>query len=1194
MLGLSSPIDSLRDEYDVLIVGSGYGGSIAAARIAQAYWRKPDGSRGRKLSVCLLERGEERWPGEYPDTMLEAAGELLNPVGLYDVRWQQDMSVLVGCGLGGTSLINANVALRPDPRVFQQPEWPNGFQQDVAIGLDQAFARAEQVINPQPVPFPRLSKLVALRRAARPPDEPFITPPLAVCFDEPAAKRRRNGRGRAASAGNGMATGGPLGDRETRVERHACTKCGDCVTGCNHWSKSTTLMHYLAEARRRQVEIFTRTVVRHIDPVWADQQHHQVQRWDVHLDHIEPGHDIKSGEPRCVRAGVVVLAAGTLGSTEILLRSRSATVAAGRWSDPPVGQLPMSDRIGTRFSGNGDVLAFAYNTKHVVNGVGSGTRWMRDRHRPGPCIAGTIDARCTPALTDGVIVQEGVIPAAIAPLMPLGLATAAAFTGIERIGSLREELRESLATLESILFGARRGALRNTLTFLAMGHDDGGGELNLRDDALQIDWPGVGGQPVFTAIDRRLRHASVDQLGGEYVANPEWSPAMGQRLITVHPLGGCPMAERADEGVVNHKGQLFRSPSGNDVYDSLYVCDGAVIPRPLGVNPLLTISAIAERTIDLLIADRKSQWVIDDVLPPAEPDFQLPSRRTMGPGLRFRERMHGHWRQGPPAVLPGHPTTSYRGGEHDLTLLLDVTIGQLRAFIKNPKHPARISGRVHARDVSTRPLVIGGGSLALLAPDSRRAEGRTMTYRLPLRAEDGRTFLLVGEKYIRTASILRLWRDTTTLHVTLYEGKNEHGPVLRRGIVRLSLSGFARQLLSMRVLRRTTQRQRLTVRARFGLWFGATLAPSYGGVLRPRELAWRTTPLDPPRTYPCVGPTIHPVRAADGTLLRLTRYHWGGRGPVILAPSFAATARCFATPTIDVNLVEFLGKREYDVWTFDYRSSPDLEACLTDYTLDDIAHHDWPAALDAVRSITGAASVQVVAHCVGALTFQMAMMAGLEGVRSAVCSQLTAMPRFGVMLTLKTWLRASSILRRLGVATMTQDFDETRWTHRLLDTLLRLYPTREQCRSPVCRRGQMLYGDIVKHDQLNEATHAHLRETFNRVSLSPFDHLARMVRKGRAVDREGRDTYLPNAWRLALPIAFLHGEENHFVRPASSQLMYEHLCSVNDPGLYSLHLIPGYGHTDCFMGANAATDVFPLIAQELAVQQARCERSAGS
>src|SRR6185369_7602725 len=149
---------------------------------------------------------------------------------------------------------------------------------------------------------------------------------------------------------------------------------------------------------------------------------------------------------------------------------------------------------------------------------------------------------------------------------------------------------------------------QNTQTYLVMAHDDGQGRMFLEKDRLRIDWPGVGAQPLFEKINQRLLEVTKP-IGGSFVPNPTWSKLANQSLTSVHPLGGCVMAESADKGVVNHKGQVFSGNAGTGVHDGLLISDGSILPRPLGINPLLTISAIAERNCALLAEDRG--WKID-------------------------------------------------------------------------------------------------------------------------------------------------------------------------------------------------------------------------------------------------------------------------------------------------------------------------------------------------------------------------------------------------------------------------------------------------------------------------------------------------------------------------------------------------------------------------------------------------------
>src|SRR5580658_5785198 len=200
---LSSPVRGIKEHYTVLVVGSGYGGAIAASRLTRA---------GQQ--VCVLERGREFQAGEFPDTEAEALAEMQaelpsghsgSRTGLYDFFVNPDVNVFVGCGLGGTSLINANIALRPEPRIFEDGRWPQGLRDDLS-GLEQGYQRAEEMLQPvaYPARYPELPKLLALEQSAAYLGQECARTPIAVTFAE--------------------------GLNHAGIEQHACILCGDCIT----------------------------------------------------------------------------------------------------------------------------------------------------------------------------------------------------------------------------------------------------------------------------------------------------------------------------------------------------------------------------------------------------------------------------------------------------------------------------------------------------------------------------------------------------------------------------------------------------------------------------------------------------------------------------------------------------------------------------------------------------------------------------------------------------------------------------------------------------------------------------------------------------------------------------------------------------------------------------------------------------
>jgi cholesterol oxidase len=1127
MARLATPIEQMADHYDVVVVGSGYGGGITASRMARA---------GRR--VCLLERGSERRPGEYPDRELEMLEELQTDselgrtgprTGLYDLRVGEDLSVLLGCGLGGTSLVNANVSLQPDPRVFEDPAWPAELRADVRGRLDAGFARAEEMLRPQPYPedAPPLAKLAALQRSARAMGEAdsFYRPPINVTFE--------------------------AGVNHVGEEQGACTNCGDCVSGCNYGAKNTTLMNYLPDARNHGAEIFTQTAVSSVER--AD------GRWIVHFQALGSGRDAFDAPEDFVSADVVVLAAGALGSTEILLRSRNAG-------------LPVSGQLGQRFSGNGDVLGFAYNADAPVDGIGFGTRLRRQA--VGPCIAGIIDLRDTPRLESGMVIEEGAVPGGLDSFMPAMLAAATGLSG--RDGDRGDEGAERERELESLLLGARHGAVRNTQTFLVMSHDGGDGELRLQDGRVRVHWPGVGEEAVFERVNERLRQAS-DALGATYVPDPVWTKVLGQSLITVHPLGGCPMGEDGGRGAVDHKGRVFAG-DGGEVHEGLYVSDGAVVPRPLGVNPLFTISALAERCCELIAADRG--WTIDYGLPSTPPPPPPPAPV----GIEFTERMSGFVS----ALRDGDFAAAAQAAEQrdeSFDFVLTIRAEDVERFVAEPEHAAPMTGTVTAPALSPDPLSVSEGTFNLftLAPD--REGTRTMEYRMRLTAEGGRELWFHGYKLVHDDPGFDLWADTTTLYVTLHDGASEAGPVLGRGILRIDPDDFRRQLTTMRATN-ARGKKALEAEAEFGKFFAGALLETYGGIFAG---GGELDPAAPPRKRRQLrvdAPEVHAVRTEDGVELKLTRFRGGEKGPVLLTHGLGVSSGIFTVDTIETNLLEYLFAQGYDAWLLDYRASIDLPSSRTRFDADDVATRDYPAAVAAVRARTGADSVQVVAHCFGATTFCCAMLAGLQGVRSAVVSQVATDVVAPAASRLKAGLHLPDVLDAVGVEELDADAGRHRgWRSKLFDLAADLLPEEEseKCDSDTCHRISFMYAPLYRHRRLNPATHGTLHELFGVANVESFEHLARMVRAERLVGADGSDRYLPHLQRMAIPIAFVHGRENACFLGEGIERSVTRLSAANRPTLYTLHQIPGYGHIDCIFGAEAALDVYPYVVEHLEV-----------
>ena len=684
MARISRPIEDISQHYDVVVIGSGYGGSIAASRMARA---------GRK--VCLLERGREYLPGEYPATAKDGLreiqyntplGHIGSRLGLFELHINDDMNALVGCGLGGTSLINANVSLRPNARLWDDPRWLAAIRDDLPTLLEDGYRRAAEMLQPTPVPddFPDLAKLKALEDSARElgMSDKFYRPPINVTFQD--------------------------GINQAGVEQKRCIGCGDCVSGCNHLAKNTTLMNYLPDAANHGAEIFTGVNVQSIG--------RKNGRWLVSYEIVGVGRESFNAPELFLSADLVIVAAGAIGSTAILLRSKERG-------------LDLSSRLGESFTGNGDVLAFAFDTDRPIYGIGFGSR-TTGKKTVGPCITGIIDNRDTGNVRDGYVIEEGSIPGAIGSFMIEILGATAAGMGRPAKPGLAEWLRERVRAWVSFFRGPYHGAIDNTQTYLVMAHDDERGKISVKDGWPRIAWPGVGSQSVFGKINDTLSKASK-VLGGEFVPDPIWSKLLGKRLITVHPLGGCAMGRDAGSGVVDHKGRVFAGNSGTAVHDGLYVADAAIIPLSLGVNPLLTISALAERCCALIAKDRG--WTIDY-------GFKAQQRGSAARlGLRFTETMRGHFTTKAEADFAAAEQQSRSDGSA-MEFTLTIASEDLDAMLTKDDHQASMVGTLTCPALSPQPLTISNGTFNLFTKNPDQVDTRNMTYRATLNAADGTSY----------------------------------------------------------------------------------------------------------------------------------------------------------------------------------------------------------------------------------------------------------------------------------------------------------------------------------------------------------------------------------------------------------------------------------------------------------------------
>ena len=557
-------------DYEVVVIGSGFGGGILACRTSKAW-------PGR---VLVLERGKRYPMGSFPRTPHDMARNFWNlpdeararakhfsqdeSHGMFDIRNFRGMNAVVCAGYGGGSLIYANVFMRPPEAVFAEG-WPKSITRS---GLEPYYQIAKAVLGARPMPQngdPR-------RRVVR-----------AELFREVARKEGRDSQLCDINVffGNDFDKLTPIGVQEKNrygALQTSCVYCGECDVGCNTHSKNTVDLNYLFVAEHRYgARILTEHLAERIVPLnAAGQDDAGADGGNGYRVHYR---DLNGKRETSASARRVVVSAGTLGSNELLLRCREVFKT-----------LPgLNDNLGKRFSGNGDFLSFVIEGKQPADPNYGPVITQRtdfnlfsDFDRPRAFL---LEDASYPAFAAWMV--EGLRPsvshfAAIGKAIKDGLRRLFSGSSMDRIGfAMGDVLGKDMSYSSSVL--------------LCMGLDNAGGVAGL-DAAgyLEIEWPRKENMPLYEAIldaGERFRH----QVGAKAcVPMPNWWWPFRQN-ITVHPLGGCRLADSPAGGLTSAQpremGQVFG-------YKGLYVADGSIVPTALGANPIATISALSERVAE--------------------------------------------------------------------------------------------------------------------------------------------------------------------------------------------------------------------------------------------------------------------------------------------------------------------------------------------------------------------------------------------------------------------------------------------------------------------------------------------------------------------------------------------------------------------------------------------------------------------
>jgi cholesterol oxidase len=523
-------------DFDAIVIGSGFGGAISACRLAEANYKVLVLERGRRWDKTNYPRRPEDqwlWNSEHPE----------REQGWLELQVFPHMAVATGAAVGGGSLIYANISCEAPASAFQSG-WPGEITYDE---LKPYYDRVAKFMNVGPVPANQWTNRMNLMKEAADKTGAggrFKQLDLAVSFDpnwtygqtDPfnilKSKRFVNAQG---------------------VEQGTCVHLGNCDIGCDVDAKNTLDRNYIPWAEKHGAEVRPLHLVTDIQPVDGG--------YKVSFDRLDQG----ARTPGSQTARIVIVAAGSMGSTELLLRCRTINKT-----------LPgISPFLGTNWSSNGDFLTPAlYDSRNV------------DPSR-GPTITCAIDFLDRSFQGQSFWIEDGGFPDLL----------------LDYVHRLDSSPRKNNAA--KLLLDAFRHMLtgpeqfRNVMPWFAQGVDAANGTLSMHRwfwvgaPRLTLNWDiGTSKQVIDAIVAKHIEFSAA--TGGHPVVPPTWS--LLHMLVTPHPLGGCGMGSTAQKGVVNHAGEVFN-------YKNLYVIDGAIVPEALGVNPSRTIGALAERAAEILCGE---------------------------------------------------------------------------------------------------------------------------------------------------------------------------------------------------------------------------------------------------------------------------------------------------------------------------------------------------------------------------------------------------------------------------------------------------------------------------------------------------------------------------------------------------------------------------------------------------------------
>ena len=536
-------------DFDFIVVGSGFGGSVTAHRLTEKGYR-----------VAVIEMGRRWTPANLPSTNWILWRWFWRPGlalrGFFNIRFFRHVVILHGCAVGGGSITYANTLLVPPDSVWKSGSWAG--LADWISEMPRHFATAKRMLgvieNRILGPADYLLKEAADAAGV---GDTFYRTNVAV-FEPPEGEEGGKTYPDPYFGGEGPA-------------RTTCIACGGCMVGCRHGAKNSLDQNYLYLAEKHGAKVFAETKVVDVAPL--DGQADGRAGYEVRTVHSTAW---LRKQPRRFTARSVVFAASALGTLDLLFRLKER------------GSLPgISDQLGNRVRTNAESL------------IGIRVPGSKEDYSKGIAIGSGI------YIDQFTHIEAVRYPAGSDAMGPLATILTGGRPGSARIllwliTLMRAMLRHPLKTMRSL---EPFGWARESVIFLCMQTIDGFINMRLRRPWY---WPFrktlvSQGKKIPTFIPKANEFARKAALALGGTAMSMITEILFNVPGTAHILGGCPIAATPGEGVVDHRGRLFG-------YRNMYVCDGSVLAANLGVNPSLTITAIAERAMTFIPPAEETAW----------------------------------------------------------------------------------------------------------------------------------------------------------------------------------------------------------------------------------------------------------------------------------------------------------------------------------------------------------------------------------------------------------------------------------------------------------------------------------------------------------------------------------------------------------------------------------------------------------